>query len=244
MVDCADCSFSCSFGRRAFLVAGIGLGALYLHDFLRYDYPHQQSVPIYMDIPQPENIIRAAFLRHRDAVARSIEELFPAVEAAASSLAETLKNGGKILACGNGGSAADAQHFAAEFVCRYKDDRAAFPAIALTTDTSALTAIGNDYGFDEIFSRQVSALGRGGDVLVAFTTSGISLNVLAAIRAAKEKKMRVIILTGEGGKKLSEMADVLVAVPSDETARIQEIHELIFHGWCEFVDHSFEESRS
>ena len=151
-------------------------------------------------------------------------------------MAATLKSGHTVFACGNGGSAADSQHFAAELVARYKKNRKALRALALTTDSSALTAIGNDYGFEHIFTRQLEALGTRGDVLVAFTTSGSSRNVLQAIKQAKKQKMRVIVLTGAKGAGLKNIADVCIVVPSTETARVQEVHQLVYHAWCEYID--------
>jgi D-sedoheptulose 7-phosphate isomerase len=150
-----------------------------------------------------------------------------------------LSNGNKILACGNGGSAADCQHFAAELVGRFERERLPLPAIALTTDTSIITAIGNDYSFDEIYSKQVQAFGQSGDILLALSTSGNSKNVVAAIDAALERDMRVVALTGKGGgvigKKLTE-ADVHICVPHDRTARIQEVHLVTIHCLCDGID--------
>lgn len=157
---------------------------------------------------------------------------------AGRELCSALARGGKVLVCGNGGSAADAQHFAAELVGRFEDERKGFPAIALTTDTSALTAITNDYSFDRVFARQVEALGRDGDVLVGISTSGNSPNVLAAAMAARNLKMRTIALTGAGGKKLASLCDRAVMIPSTRTARIQEAHLTVIHLWCEIVDRS------
>jgi len=184
----------------------------------------------------PNLIIGEAFRRHLAVAEGALREILPAAQKSAEMLLEVVKNGGRILVCGNGGSAADAQHFAGEWVCRYKDDRRPLAAIALTVDTSALTAIGNDYGFENVFSRQVEALGNAGDVLVAFTTSGKSENILNAIQAAKKKGLKIIALTGKKGEDLKNVADAAVVVPSDETARIQEIHELVYHAWCEAVD--------
>lgn len=181
------------------------------------------------------DIISRAFERHKEVISK-LDSIIPEVRRGADALTAAVKSGKKLLVCGNGGSAADAQHLAAEFVCKYKDDRPPLPAIALTVDTSALTAIGNDYGFEKIFSRQVQALGASGDVLVAVTTSGSSKNILAAIMAAKEKKMQVIALTGANGAHLRDLADVAIIVPSPETARIQEIHGLVIHAWCEALD--------
>jgi D-sedoheptulose 7-phosphate isomerase len=158
------------------------------------------------------------------------------VEKGAEFLSAAAKEGRTVFVCGNGGSAADAQHFAAEWVCRYKDDRRPLAAIALTVDSSAITSIGNDYGFEHVFSRQIEALGKKGDILLAITTSGISKNVVAAIVAARARGLKVIVLTGEKGEHLKSAADVVVAIPSNEVARIQEMHELIIHIWCECVD--------
>jgi D-sedoheptulose 7-phosphate isomerase len=150
-----------------------------------------------------------------------------------------LSNGNKILACGNGGSAADCQHFAAELVGRFERERLPLPAIALTVDTSIITAIGNDYSYNEIFSKQVQAFGQSGDVLLAISTSGNSSNVIAAIDAAQEREMHIVALTGKGGgaigKKLTE-ADVHICVPHDRTARIQEVHLLTIHCMCDGID--------
>jgi D-sedoheptulose 7-phosphate isomerase len=140
-----------------------------------------------------------------------------------------LLSGGKILLCGNGGSAADAQHFAAECVARFERERNPFPAIALTTDTSLLTAIGNDYGYQHVFARQVRALARAGDVLFAISTSGNSPNVMHAAEAARRVPCHVVAFTGRGGGKLSELANTVVAIPSTRVARVQELHELCLH---------------
>ena len=162
----------------------------------------------------------------------------PTVQAAELML-QCLMNDGKILACGNGGSAADAQHFAAEMTGRFEKERMELAAVALTTDTSALTAIGNDYGFDHVFSKQVRALGRAGDVLVGISTSGNSANVIEAIKAAHERDMRVIALTGRDGGKIAAMlqdSDILLNVPYPRTARIQENHILLIHAICDCID--------
>ncbi|MCF8026088.1 MAG: SIS domain-containing protein [Desulfobacteraceae bacterium] len=143
---------------------------------------------------------------------------------------------GKILVCGNGGSAADAQHFAAELVGRYETERRALPAIALSTDTSAITAIGNDYGFDEIFARQIQALGNQGDILIAISTSGNSSNILKAADAACKLGIKIIAFTGQQGGGLGNRAEVLFATSSDRTARIQEIHEICLHALAEAIE--------
>lgn len=161
------------------------------------------------------------------------------IAAAIELMFTALSNGNKILACGNGGSAADCQHFAAELVGRFERERLPLPAMALTTDTSILTAIGNDYSFNDIFSKQVQAFGQSGDVLLALSTSGNSNNVVAAVDAALEREMRIVALTGKGGgaigRKLTE-ADVHICVPHDRTARIQEVHLLTIHCLCDGID--------
>ena len=165
--------------------------------------------------------------------------LAPRIAAAAQLMVESLKAGGKILSCGNGGSAGDAQHFAAELVGRFERERVELAAIALTTDTSILTAIANDYSFDEIFSKQVRALGKPGDVLYAISTSGNSKNVIAAIRAAQEKGLRIVAMTGRNGGHTAGILksdDVLLNVESQVTARIQEVHLLILHCLCDAID--------
>lgn len=165
-----------------------------------------------------------------------LERCLDDVARAATLVAEAVEAGHKVLLTGNGGSAADAQHIAAELVGRFVVERAPLPAIALTVDTSAITAIGNDYGFDQIFARQVRALGQPGDVLVAITTSGRSPNVLAAIEAARERGMKVVGMTGAKGKDFAALCDACVAVPSTNTARVQEMHITVGHVICEVVD--------
>ena len=155
-----------------------------------------------------------------------------------------LRNGGKVLFFGNGGSAADAQHLAAELVGRFVRERAGLPAIALTTDSSILTAVGNDYGFEQVFARQIQALGRAGDVAVALSTSGNSANVLEGVKEARKRKLKTIGLTGKDGGALAQRADVAVTIPSTSTARIQECHIAIGHLFCELVDADFSESKS
>lgn len=155
---------------------------------------------------------------------------------AAELIVASLKQGGKLLICGNGGSAADAQHYATELVARlYKRERPAMAAIALTTDTSALTAISNDYGFEKVFSRQVEALGKPGDILFGLSTSGNSPNVLAAMAEAKRRQMKTVVFTGEGGK-MAQQADVAVSVPSANTMRIQEVQLALGHILCRLIE--------
>lgn len=185
-----------------------------------------------------EQVIRGAFSRHREVFDSTLGSAMSGIVRAGEMIEKALAGNGTLYACGNGGSAADAQHFVAEFVCKYVKDKKPLPAHALSTDTSVLTAIGNDFGFEEIFARQILALGKPGDMLVAFTTSGTSKNVLRALEVAREKKMQTIVLTGTGGAGLIGRADCVIAVHSTETARIQEVHGLICHAWCEYIDTS------
>ncbi len=182
--------------------------------------------------------IGAFFERSRTAFdhAAKDEALLAAVTRCAELIADAFRRGDKLLIAGNGGSAADAQHIAAEFLCRYKLDRAALPAIALTTDTSNLTAIGNDLGFDQIFERQVRGLGRKGDIFIGITTSGRSPNIITALKAAREMGLTTIGFTGIPGKAMSALCDVTVISPSDETALIQQIHITAAHAICEVVE--------
>lgn len=161
------------------------------------------------------------------------------IEAAGKLLIETIRQGGKILLCGNGGSAADSQHLAAEFVVRYETKRQALAAIALTTDTSILTASANDFGYDSVFARQVEALGNSNDCLIAISTSGNSSSVVAAAKTALSKGMIVIGMTGEVDSELSRTASLTIKVPSTVTARIQEAHIVIGHWWCNIVEETF-----
>jgi D-sedoheptulose 7-phosphate isomerase len=180
----------------------------------------------------------------RDRIQRSIEvkqallldaNFRELVVQAALQIVEALRAGGKLLCCGNGGSAADAQHIAAEFTGRYLKERRALPALALNANTSSLTAIGNDYGFDLVFARQLEALGKEGDVLLGISTSGNSRNVLRAMEVAKEKSIYTIALTGSGGK-MKDLADCAICIPSDQTPRIQECHILTGHIICEIAE--------
>ena len=165
-----------------------------------------------------------------------LKTMVPSIEKAAAKLSECLKGGHKLIFFGNGGSASDSQHLAAEFVGRYEKERRALPAIALTTDTSILTALGNDYGYERVFERQVEALGQKGDVLFAISTSGNSKNVLRGVHKAKEKGLYTIGLTGGSGGELKNLADLAIVIPSKKTSRIQESHIMIGHILCECVD--------
>ena len=161
------------------------------------------------------------------------------IEATGTLIIETLHQGNKILLCGNGGSASDCQHLAAEFMVRYVNQRRPLPAIALTTDTSILTAHTNDFGFKHVFSRQVEALGNAGDCLIAISTSGNSENIIEAVHTAKKKQMNSVILTGKTGGELAKLSPYCITVPSEITARIQEAHILIGHWWCQLADENF-----
>jgi len=190
-------------------------------------------------LPMLEQRIQQHFIDSADLKYQAAPVLSQPIANAVQALLACVTSGGKVLACGNGGSAADAQHFAAEFVGRFERERPELAAIALTTDSSILTAVGNDYGFDVIFSRQVRALGQDGDVLIAITTSGNSENVLKAVEAAHERDMVVIGLSGRGGGKLNRAlrdTDVHICVPHERTARVQEVHLLTLHCLCDAVD--------
>lgn len=186
--------------------------------------------------------IRQLFQRSIEAKRAALETLPPLIAEAAQKMATTFQQQGKILVCGNGGSAADAQHFAAELLNRFEKDRAPLPAIALTTDSSTLTAIANDFHYDVVFSKQIQAIGQAPDLLLAITTSGHSANILQAIEIAQQKGMSVIALTGKtGGAVASQLrsSDLELRVPATSTARIQEVHSLILHCFCDYLDHVF-----
>lgn len=183
--------------------------------------------------------VQQHFVESIEAKQLAMGALSPAIAIAAEKIVQSLIADGKILACGNGGSAADAQHFAAEMVGRFERERPGLPAIALTTDSSALTAIANDYDFDLVFSKQVHALGRAGDILVAISTSGNSANVISAIHAAHDRHMTVIAFTGRDGGQIADLLtgdDVHLCVPHPRTARIQEVHITAIHALCDAVD--------
>lgn len=188
--------------------------------------------------PNLSAIFRHALDEHVEVLNKTRSE-FHRLEPIAAAMIETLRSGGKILWCGNGGSAADAQHLAAELVGRFKHERAAIPSIALNANTSILTAIGNDYGYDIVFSRQVEALGNPGDLLIGISTSGNSVNVVKALEAARSRHVTTVALTGIGGGKMGEVAHHLFAVPAKETARIQEMHIMLGHILCDWVELSW-----
>jgi D-sedoheptulose 7-phosphate isomerase len=183
--------------------------------------------------------IRGHFTDSAQLKLAAADTLAPEIARAAALMTECLLGDGKILACGNGGSASDAQHFAAEMIGRFERERPELPAISLATDTSILTAIANDYEYAQVFAKQVRALGAAGDVLLAISTSGNSSNVVAAVDAAHERTMRVVALTGKGGGRVGELLstdDVHVCVPHSVTARIQELHILAIHCLCDAID--------
>jgi D-sedoheptulose 7-phosphate isomerase len=187
-----------------------------------------------------EQRIEQHFIDSADLKYQTAQTLAKPIALAVSAILGCVTSGGKVLACGNGGSAADAQHFAAEFVGRFEQERPELGAIALTTDSSIITAIANDYDYNSIFSKQVRALGQPGDVLLAISTSGNSANVLAAVAAAHEREMTVVALTGKNGGKMNTLlreTDVHICVPHERTARIQEVHILAIHCICDGVDH-------
>ncbi len=192
----------------------------------------------HLDVAQALEIIEEARARHHAAVEATLERYREQIAAVADAIVSCFAAGGRLYLCGNGGSAADAQHIAAEFVGRYQVERRGLPAIALTVDTSILTCVSNDYSYEDVFARQVQALMKPGDLLIAISTSGKSPNVLKAARLAQEIGGRVIALAGGAGGPLAELADEAFVIPSDETARIQECHLLIGHLICRLVDAS------
>ena len=184
--------------------------------------------------------IHGHFLASAQLKLDAAEALAPVIEQAAQAIVQCLTQGGKVLACGNGGSAADAQHFASAMINRFEQERPGLAAIALTTDTSVLTSIANDYDFSKVFSRQVRSLGMAGDMLLAISTSGNSINVVEAIHAAHERSMLVVALIGrEGGaiKEILSADDIRICVDAHNTARIQEVHLLVLHCLCDGIDH-------
>jgi D-sedoheptulose 7-phosphate isomerase len=183
-----------------------------------------------------QSLLKNSLQEHLTTLQKLLDSSLPAIEQAAEVICQTLSKGNKLLLCGNGGSAADAQHIAAELVGRYEKQRRAFPAIALTTDTSALTALSNDYGYEDVFARQVKALANKGDLLIAISTSGKSPNVVRAVEVARDVGCLTIALSGQSGEPLSSLCDFAVVVDSNRTSRVQEAHITIGHLWCEIVD--------
>ena len=183
------------------------------------------------ELPQLRDAIEAA-----TESLRTLSSLEPQMAQAADMIGQCLRAGKKLLVCGNGGSAADASHFATELVVRFAKDRRALPAICLTSDSGILTAAGNDYGFDEIFARQVAAFGVPGDVLICLTTSGKSRNLIRALKEAKARKLRTIAFLGRDGGSSTGIADIDLLVRSDSTARVQEAHQLLLHVLCEIIE--------
>ncbi|MGK0673526.1 MAG: D-sedoheptulose 7-phosphate isomerase [Halothiobacillaceae bacterium] len=181
--------------------------------------------------------------QHLQAVS-ALRALAPSIEAIGEHLLVSLRCGGKLLLCGNGGSAADAQHIAAELVGRFSHQRRGLPALALTTDSSALTSIGNDFGFEHGFARQVEALARAGDILIGISTSGNSRNVIEAVKTARKLGVKTIGLLGGSGGVLKEWVDHTLIVPSHDTPRIQECHILVGHIWCAMIDEAFREDEA
>ena len=190
-----------------------------------------------------QSIIKFEFEEHLKTSQATFESIGHSVEVAAKLCIDCLKNGNKILLFGNGGSAADAQHIAAELVGRYKTERKGLAAIALTTDTSALTAISNDYGYDCVFDRQVEALANSGDVAIGISTGGSSANVASALKLAKDLDCKTIGFSGRGGGEMNELCDINIVVPAQDTARIQEMHIVIGHTICHLIDLAFSEAK-
>jgi D-sedoheptulose 7-phosphate isomerase len=185
--------------------------------------------------------VREHFIESINTKQAAAEHLTDVIAMAGQAMTECLLNEGKILSCGNGGSAGDAQHFSSELLNRFEMERPPLPAIALTTDSSTLTSIANDYSYDEIFSKQIMALGKPGDILLAISTSGNSPNVCRAIAAAHDRGMRVVSLTGRDGGSMAALkneADIEIRVPANRTARIQEVHLLVIHCLCDLIDSS------
>jgi D-sedoheptulose 7-phosphate isomerase len=182
------------------------------------------------------NFLTQSLREHLEIIQNLIDATIPAIERSGQMICEALTSGKKVLLCGNGGSAADAQHIAAELIGCYEKQRRSWPAIALTTDTSALTAVSNDLGYEEVFARQVAGLAQAGDVLVAISTSGKSKNILRAVEKARELSCKTIALTGSTPGPLGSLCEISVAVPSQRTSRVQEAHITIGHLWCEMVD--------
>jgi len=185
--------------------------------------------------PDRESVFGKAIAAHQDVIQSVINQV-PVLESIAKAMTDCLHSGGQILWCGNGGSAGDSQHLAAEIVGRFRRERRGLPSVALTTDTSILTAVANDYGYEAVFARQVQALGRPGDLLVGISTSGNSPNVVCAIEQAKSQGLTTVAFTGSGGGRMAAISDHLFAVDAKETARVQEMHILAGHMLCDWLE--------
>ena len=184
-------------------------------------------------------IIKSNFLENQEINLMSVNKILPSIESATNCLVNMIKNSGKLMSCGNGGSSGDAQHITSEFVNRFEIERKEMPAISLNSDTATITSIGNDYGYEYIFSKQVSAIGYEKDVLMAFTTSGNSKNILEAISIAKEKNIKVLLVAGGNGGKAQNLLgpdDISIIIPSNRTSRIQEMTLIVIHSICECID--------
>lgn len=184
-------------------------------------------------------IIKLNFLENQEINSLTVEKLLPSIEKATSVLIDMIDNSGKLLTCGNGGSSGDAQHISSEFINRFEIERTELPAISLNSDTATITSIANDYSYKDIFSKQINALGKQNDILMAFTTSGNSENILEAIKSAKKKKMLTILISGNNGgesKKILSAHDIDIIIPHTRTSRIQEMHLIIIHAICECID--------
>ena len=189
-------------------------------------------------------IIKSNFLENQEINLISVNKILPSIESATNCLINMIKNSGKLMSCGNGGSSGDAQHITSEFVNRFEIERKEMPAISLNSDTATITSIGNDYGYEYIFSKQVSAIGYEKDVLMAFTTSGNSKNILEAISIAKEKNIKVLLVAGGNGGKAQNLIgpnDVSIIIPSNRTSRIQEMTLIIIHSICECIDKHYQD---
>ena len=189
-------------------------------------------------------IIKSNFLENQEINSLTVEKLLPSIEKATSVLIDMINNSGKLLTCGNGGSSGDAQHISSEFINRFEIERTELPAISLNSDTATITSIANDYSYKDIFSKQINALGKQDDVLMAFTTSGNSENILEAIKSAKKKKMLTILISGNNGgesKKILSAHDIDIIIPHTRTSRIQEMHLIIIHAICECIDRHISE---
>jgi len=184
-------------------------------------------------------IIKSNFLENQEINSLTVEKILPSIEKSVSTLIDMINNSGKLLTCGNGGSSGDAQHISSEFINRFEIERKELPAISLNSDTATMTSIANDYDYKYIFSKQINAFGKQNDILMAFTTSGNSTNILEAIKSAKKKKMITILISGNDGgesKKLLDAHDIDIVIPHTRTSRIQEMHLIIIHAICECID--------